>query len=80
MRDLDEASYLWLKRFVQIVAEAVYSTLPVVRTHLYRLGSQQGNKRLRWQLAGLLPRAISPGLMEAVWKPGRITRTVPRVG
>lgn len=55
IRDLDEAAYLRLMRFVRIVAQAIESAMPVDRTYLYTLGSQQGNAHLHWHIAGLPP-------------------------
>lgn len=55
IRDLDEATYLSLMRFVRIVAQAIEATLPVERTYIYTLGSQQGNAHLHWHIAGLPP-------------------------
>lgn len=55
IRDLDEAAYLRLMRFVRLVAGAVEDVMPVERTYLYTLGSQQGNAHLHWHIAGLPP-------------------------
>ena len=55
IRDLDEVAYLRLMRFVRTVAQAVESAMPVERTYLYTLGSQQGNAHLHWHIAGLPP-------------------------
>ena len=55
IRDFDEAAYLHLMRFIRIVAQAVESTMPVERTYLYTLGSQQGNSHLHSHIAGLPP-------------------------
>jgi histidine triad (HIT) family protein len=55
IRDLDETAYLRLMRFVRIVAQAVEAAVPVERTYIYTLGSQQGNAHLHWHVAGLPP-------------------------
>jgi len=55
VRDLDEAAYVRLMRFVRVIAQAVESVLSVERTYLYTLGSQQGNAHLHWHIAGLPP-------------------------
>ena len=55
VRDLTEAEYLALMGAVRLVAQAVEAALPVERTYLYTLGSQQGNAHLHWHIAGLPP-------------------------
>lgn len=53
--DLAEDEYLRLLRCVRVVAQAVEAVLPIERTYLYTLGSQQGNRHLHWHVAGLPP-------------------------
>jgi len=55
VRDLDDAAYARLMQFVRVVAQAVEAVLPVERTYLYTLGSQQGNAHLHWHVAALPP-------------------------
>lgn len=55
IRDLDATAYARLMQFVRVVAQAVEAVLPVERTYLYTLGSQQGNAHLHWHIAGLPP-------------------------
>jgi histidine triad (HIT) family protein/ATP adenylyltransferase len=55
VRDLTEAEYVSLMKFVRVVALAVEKALPVERTYLYTLGSRQGNAHLHWHVAGLPP-------------------------
>lgn len=55
VRDLTETEYVSLMKFVRVIALAVETALPVERTYLYTLGSQQGNAHLHWHVAGLPP-------------------------
>jgi len=55
VRDLDEAAYTRLMRFVREVALAVEDVLSPERTYLYSLGSREGNSHLHWHVACLPP-------------------------
>ncbi|WP_068004060.1 HIT family protein [Nocardia pseudobrasiliensis] len=54
-RDLDEAAYLRLMSMVHRVARAVEQAVPVERSYLLSLGSQQGNSHLHLHIAPLPP-------------------------
>ncbi|MEU7144127.1 HIT family protein [Nocardia sp. NPDC046473] len=55
VRDCAEDAYLQLMALVYRVARAVEAVLPVERTYLLTLGSQQGNSHLHWHVAPLPP-------------------------
>ncbi|MFI9780182.1 HIT family protein [Streptomyces sp. NPDC051956] len=55
VRDLDEAAYARLMLVVRTVALAVEAVFAPERTYLPSLGSVQGNRHLRWHIAGLAP-------------------------
>ena len=55
VRDLDDTEYVNLMLFVRTAAQALEAAMPVERTYIYTLGSQQGNSHLHWHIAGLPP-------------------------
>ncbi|HKF18645.1 MAG TPA: HIT family protein [Candidatus Dormibacteraeota bacterium] len=57
VRDLDEGVYLQLMAVVRRVALAVERVVPLERTYLLSLGSQQGNSHLHWHIAPFPPGA-----------------------
>ncbi|WP_433653909.1 HIT family protein [Nocardia sp. CA-128927] len=55
VRDLAEDAFLKLMALVYRVARAVEDVLPVERTYLLSLGSQQGNAHVHWHVSPLPP-------------------------